>query len=142
MTTAADRLSAARRHLRSAELELAAEAAQVHAEEGLALLESICEDGSGEQRRVARNLGTTYVNSLAAGIVAASRPRDVPQPTLKHLMRMSQILHRSAFAANATHDLAALTGSLADRYIDALLEGYSPAEKQQLLEKLRASLEP
>ena len=139
MIEESNELNQARAHLQLVEASLSGEHADYHLEEGLYLLDDLVEGGTDEAV-VARNLGAAYVAKLLGAIEQLLTPRDVPEPTLKHLMRLSQILSASQFAEN--HDVPTLTARIATRYIDSVFEGYKPEDKAraiaQLMEKLDA----
>jgi hypothetical protein len=134
-------LTSARRHLREVESAFPSIDAEFHLDEGLALLELIAADGNPKEQGIAESIGTTYLDRFAARIVAALSAPDVPEPHLKHLMRMSQILGRCRFAASSGADLRALTGDIAGRYIDALFEGYTKEEKDREIRRLMKKLD-
>lgn len=147
-------LNTARRHLRHAEAAFDAADAERDLEAGLGLLESIvaADDPSGRrsssaskrnvqpEHETAARLGVTYIDRFAARIDAALEARDVPEPQLKHLLRLCQPMARSEFADRAATDLAALTAAVAERLLDALFEGYSPEEKERELRRLTTQL--
>jgi hypothetical protein len=134
-------LASARRHLREVESAFRSVDAEFHLDEGLALLEMIAADGTSTEQGVASSIGTTYLDRFAARIVESLAAHDVPEPHLKHLMRMSQILSRCRFAASSATDLRSLTGDIAGRYIDALFEGYTKEEKDREIRRLMKQLE-
>jgi hypothetical protein len=148
------RLTAARRHLRRVELAFEAADAERELQASLDLLEVIvaAEDPARDrssnnskralqtERETAARLGVTYVDRFAARIGTALEARDVPEPRLKHFLRLSQLLARSEFADRSATDLAALTVTIAERFLDALFEGYSPEEKEREIRRLTAQL--
>ncbi|HEY5569693.1 MAG TPA: hypothetical protein VIM81_20900 [Gammaproteobacteria bacterium] len=141
MVAESEDLTSARRHLREVESGFRSIDAEFHLDEGLALLEIIAADGSPKEQNIANTIGTTYLDRFAARIVESLSALDVPEPHLKHLMRMSQILSRCRFAPSCATDLRSLAGDIAGRYIDALFEGYTKDEKDREIRRLMKKLE-
>jgi len=127
-------LRSARQHLRAVEAAFTSPEAALQLESGLDLLEATA--GSDEWQTAA-SLGRTYTERFASLIAARIEARDVPEPELKHLLKISRILGRSTFADAGRVDIPALTIDVANRFIDAMFEGYPPEEKQRELERIR-----
>ncbi len=130
-------LSRAREHLHAVDQALASPVADFHLEEGFYLLEDIIV-GNARDAAVATHLGETYFVKLLASIQQALEPRDVPEPMLKHLMKLSQTLGSSSFGKDV--DVPALTAIIARRYIDSVFEGYSTADKNRAIRGLMDKL--
>ena len=130
-------LSRAREHLHAVDQALASPAADFHLEEGFYLLEDIIV-GNARDVAVATNLGETYFVKLLASIKQALEPRDVPEPMLKHLMKLTQTLGSCSFGKDV--DVPALTAIIARRYIDSVFEGYSTADKNRAIRGLMDKL--
>lgn len=124
-------LKAARNHLDRADANLAGAEAELHLVEGLDALEAIVADDTAEAR-IAANVGLTYVDKARRGLQAALAPRDVPEPVLKRLLRLSQRVDACLFAEHST--VASSTADIARRHIDALLEGYPEADRERLIQ--------
>ncbi|MCZ6618371.1 MAG: hypothetical protein O7E57_09585 [Gammaproteobacteria bacterium] len=133
------KLSKAREHLHLVEQTLVSPDAEFHLEEGFYLLEDIIEHKAGDAA-VATTLGETYFTKLLAFIREELEPRDVPEPRLKHLMKLTQVLGNSSFGKDV--DVPALTAKVARRYIDSVFEGYSPADKKRAIKGLMVKLGP
>ena len=126
-------LTRARAHLHAVDQALASTEADFHLEEGIYLLEDIIVRKMRDDT-VATNLGETYLAKLLESIRRALEPRDVPEPMLKHLMKLTQILGASSFCTEV--DVPSLTAAIARRYIDSVFEGYSPADKKRAIKGL------
>ena len=130
-------LSRAREHLHAVDQAITSPVADFHLEEGFYLLEDIIV-GNARDAAVATNLGETYFAKLLASIQQALEPRDVPEPMLKHLMKLTQTRGSSSFGKDV--DVPALTATVARRYIDSVFEGYSPADKNRAIRGLMDKL--
>ena len=130
-------LSQAREHLHTVDQSLSEPDADFHLEEGFYLLENIIERKASEAT-VATNLGETYFAKLLTSIERLLEPRDVPEPTLKHLMKLTQILGSSSFGQGV--DMPSLIATIAGRYIDSVFEGYTPKDKNRAIAKLMDKL--
>ncbi len=130
-------LARAREHLHTVDQSLASPKADFHLEEGIYLLEDIIVRKTRDAR-VATNIGEAYFAKLLASIQQALEPRDVPEPILKHLMKLTQILGASSFGNEV--DVPSLTATVARRYIDSVFEGYSPADKKRAIKGLMDKL--
>ncbi|MCZ6853227.1 MAG: hypothetical protein O7G86_04830, partial [Gammaproteobacteria bacterium] len=82
-------LSRAREHLHAVDQALTSPDAGFHLEEGFYLLEDLVVRKAGDTA-VASNLGETYFAKLFTSIQKVLEPRDVPEPMLKHLMKLTQ----------------------------------------------------
>jgi len=137
MISESRQLTEARRRLFSVEQHLLSGDAELHLEEGLLLLEEISR-GKTREKTIATNLGTTYAAKLKAAIERALSPKDVPQPALRHLMRLSEVLGASRFVSGL--DVDSLTAIIGRRFIDSAFEGYSAEEKQLAIDRLLARM--
>ena len=123
-------LRLARQHLADVERDLLAPDAELKADEGLLLLEELAADGA--EHAVASNLGRRSMAVFTGQIRAALEAADIPEEALKRLLRLSQVLGDSAFAEGT--DVTVLTGEVAERYVNALLEGYTESERAAAME--------
>ncbi len=130
-------LGQAREHLHAIDQSLGSADARFHLEEGFNLLEDLIVRKASDAG-VATNLGETYFAKLTASIQRALEQRDVPEPMLKHLMKLTQTL--SSFSFGKDVDIPALTAVIARRYIDSVFEGYSRADKNRAIQGLMEKL--
>jgi len=137
MTAESAELGQAREHLHAIDQSLGSADARFHLEEGFNLLEDLIVRKASDAG-VATNLGETYFAKLTASIQRALEQRDVPEPMLKHLMKLTQTL--SSFSFGKDVDIPALTAVIARRYIDSVFEGYSRADKNRAIQGLMEKL--
>ena len=127
----------ARRQLALAEERFSTVEAEQHLDEGLWALETLATN-DGDEAGVAANLGAVYVERVGALIEQALTQPDVPEPELKRLFRLARLLEGSEFA---DADAEGRRQRVASRWVDGLLEGYSDAEKQEIIERLMAQMD-
>ena len=123
-------LAAARRHLAAVESDFLSLDAEFHLTEGLDSLEMLA--GETSEAAPARRIGATYLSRFRQRLWDELAAGDIAEPTLKLLLSLSRVLDGSAFTAQC--DVSSPTGAIADRLVDALLEGYPDDERERLIE--------
>lgn len=129
-------LQSARKHLAQAETTFRSQDGLADLEEGL-LLAEVTTAGAPQHRKVAQNLASAYTKKFY-GIVRAllAADRGIPEPELEHFFKLVLALDHAGVDLPA--DGRSMKIELARRLVDRYYEGYSPAAKQQALEKLTA----
>ncbi len=109
-------------------------------DEGLELLDAL---RNTESTAVAANIAASYLSEFAQRIDQHLQNSTLTEPALKNLFRFAQ-LAEGCFAVDESEELSRQwqqrVGRIADNYIDALLEGYTPKEKAAELARIRKRL--
>ena len=128
-------LASARQHLSRAESGLRNADGLTHLEEGLALLEQVLLEGAAGDRKIARNLLSTYAGRICKSVKAlVDRDRAIPEPQLEHLFKV--LLAFDAAGTELPWYVRQLKIEIARRLVDFYYEGHSAEEKQKVLEQL------
>jgi len=128
------RLIAARQRLASAERQFEAPDGLLHLEEGLALLDEICEDG-GADRSVAENVAATYAARIFDRVQQAiATDRAVPEPRLQHYFKLMLAFDAGDFALPEQARDAKI--AVVRRLLDLMFEGHPAETKQAALARL------
>ena len=128
-------LQTARDHLAHAETEFSTPNGLFHLEEGLALLDELCETAPTAQRDVAANLATTYAGKIFGRVrTAIQTDRAIPQPQLEHFFKLMLAFDTGDFTLPA--ESHALKIAVVRRLIDLCYEGYPEDKKLAVLEQL------
>lgn len=132
-----EQLQAARKHLAKAEAAFRSADGRAELEEGLLMLAEVMTGGAPADQEVARNLASTYTKKFY-GIVRQllETDRGIPEPELEHFFKLILALDHAGVDLPA--DARSMKLKLARRLVDRYFEGYSPAAKQQALERLTA----
>ena len=105
-----------------------------HLEEGLALLDEMCE-GDTTERKVAQNLAATYASKIFARVRAAiATDRAIPQPRLEHFFKLMLAFDTGDFELPEQARGAKI--AVVRRLVDLLFEGHPAEAKQAALARL------
>ena len=128
-------LAAAREHLSRAESGFRSADGLTHLEEGLAVLEQVLLEGGAADRKIARNLLSTYADRICKSVKAlVDRDRAMPEPQLEQLFKV--LLAFDAAGPELPPYVRPLKIEIARRLVDFYYEGHSAEEKQKVLEQL------
>lgn len=128
------RLIAAREHLANAERHFESADGLLHLEEGLALLDEICEDGAAEHT-VAQNLAATYASKIFTRVHSTiATDRAIPEPRLHHYFKLMLAFDAGEFALPAQARGAKI--AVVRRLIDLMYEGHPAEAKHAALARL------
>jgi hypothetical protein len=132
-----EQLQSARKHLAAAEAAFRSADGLADLEEGLLLLAEVMAGGAPSERTIAQNLASTYTNKFY-GIVRRllDTDRGIPEPELEHFFTV--ILALDHAGVDLPQDARTIKIAIARTLVDRYFEGYSPAAKQQALERLTA----
>lgn len=132
-----EQLQSARKLLAKAEAAFRSADGLADLEEGLLLLAEVVAGRAPADRKVAQNLASTYTKKLY-GIVRRllETDRGIPEPELEHFFKLVLALDHAG--VDLPPDARSMKIELARRLVDRYYEGYSPAAKQQALERLTA----
>ena len=128
-------LAAARCHLSRAESGFRGAEGLAHLEEGLAVVEQVLLEGAARDRKVARNLLSTYADRICKSVQAlVHNDRAMPEPQLEQLFKV--LLAFDAVGPELPPYVRPLKIEIARRLVDFYYEGHSAEEKQKVLEQL------
>jgi hypothetical protein len=128
-------LRSAREHLARAEAAYLSAESLFHLEEGFALLADVLNDNESVHLDVARNLATTYCARIFTNVrKRVETDHTLPEPELEHLFKLMLALDQAD--VDLPPQARRIKIELARRLVDLYYEGYSPADKQQALERL------
>lgn len=133
--SAASSLAAARVQLAEAEKMLRSRDGLIQFEEGLDLLQEAIAEGSADEQRLARNIGSTYATKVYSHVRRSiERDRSVPEPQLEHLFKLLLVFDDGDL--DLPPDAREVKLALARHLLDRYLEGHAPQEKRAALEEL------
>jgi hypothetical protein len=125
----------ARRHLAAAERTYDSETGLARLIDGLALLEDVIATGSAEHAGIARNLASTYSETIYGRIKRRlEAERALPEPELEHLFKVILAFDRSGVALPT--DARATKIDVVRRLVDLYYEGQPRSAKEKALAQL------
>ena len=133
-------LLAARSHLARAEAGFTTPDGLVSLEDGLALLDELCEGNDAAQRKIAQTLAATYATKIFGRVrTAIETDKAVPAPRLEHYFKLMLAFDQGDF--ELPDAARALKIAVVRRLIDLAYEGYPEAAKRKALEQFGAILD-